>query len=75
VTKCFVENEDASSQIKLRGIWRYFVFDKKMLRCERKEGKVFFAFGSKYCKYWFHPYQSNLYRSGKVKLYYKVFTD
>jgi hypothetical protein len=36
---------------------------------------VFFAFGSKDCKRWFRPQQSNSYRSEKVKLYYKVFTN
>jgi hypothetical protein len=34
-----------------------FSFGSKMLRCERKEGKVFFAFGSKETK-WFRPQQS-----------------
>jgi hypothetical protein len=43
--------EHASYQMKLRGI-------RKMLRCERKEGKVFFAFGSKSYKHWFRPQQS-----------------
>jgi hypothetical protein len=46
-----------------------------MLRCERKEGKVFFAFGSKYCKHWFRPQQSSSHMSEKVKLYYKVLTN
>jgi hypothetical protein len=31
---------------------------KKVLRCEIKEGKVFFAFGSKSYEHWFHPQQS-----------------
>jgi hypothetical protein len=43
-----------------------------MLRCVRKEGKVFFAFGSK--KYKFRPQQSNLYMDEKVKIYYKEWT-
>jgi hypothetical protein len=43
-----------------------------MLNCVRKEGKVFFAFGSK--KYKFRPQQSNLYMDEKVKIYYKVRT-
>jgi hypothetical protein len=43
-----------------------------MLRCVRKEGKVFFAFGSK--KYKFRPQQSNLYIYEKVKIYDKVWT-
>jgi hypothetical protein len=47
VTKYFVEYKDASSQIELQDVWRHFVLNEKMLRCERKEGKVFFAFGSK----------------------------
>jgi hypothetical protein len=41
MTKCFVENEDASSQIKLRGIWRYFVFDKKCFDVNEKKGRCF----------------------------------
>jgi hypothetical protein len=41
VTKCFVENEDASSQIKLHGIWRYFVFDKKCFDVNEKKGRCF----------------------------------
>jgi hypothetical protein len=44
-----------------------------MLRCVRKEGKVFFAFGSK--KYKFRPHQSNSYTDGKVKIYYKVWKN
>jgi hypothetical protein len=40
-----------------------------MLRCVRKEGKVFFAFGSKMK---FRPHQSISYMDGKVRLYYKV---
>jgi hypothetical protein len=52
--------EDASSQIKLHGI-------QKMLRCEQKEGKVFFAFGSKSYKRWFRPQQSRYTRmKGKI---------
>jgi hypothetical protein len=62
VTKCFVEYEDASSQIK-------------MLWCERKEGKVFFSFGSKNCKWWFRPQQSNSYIDEEVRLYYKVWMN
>jgi hypothetical protein len=38
---------------------------KFMLRCVRKEGKVFFAFGSK--KYKFRPHQSNSHMDGKGK--------
>jgi hypothetical protein len=33
-------------------------FDPKVLRCERKEGKVFFAFDSKNWEYRFCPQQS-----------------
>jgi hypothetical protein len=40
-----------------------------MLRCVRKEGKVFFAFGSKIK---FHPQQSRLYTDEGEKIYYKV---
>jgi hypothetical protein len=36
---------------------------------------VFFAFGSKNCKYWFHPQQSNSYIDEEVRLYYKVWID
>jgi hypothetical protein len=53
-----------------------------MLRCVRKEGKVFFAFGSKdascvhskaiQCKYKFCSHQSTSYVDEKVKIYYKV---
>jgi hypothetical protein len=74
VTKCFVEYEDASSQIKLHGVWRHFVLNEKMLWCDRKEGNVFFAFGSKNWKCEFHPQQSNSHMDEEVKLYYKVWT-
>jgi hypothetical protein len=47
VTKYFVEYEDASSHIELQDAWRHFVLNENMLQCERKEGNVFFAFGSK----------------------------
>jgi hypothetical protein len=40
-----------------------------MLCCERKEGKVFFAFGSKEK---FRPQQSRLYTDSRNKIYYKV---
>jgi hypothetical protein len=43
-----------------------------MLRYVRKEGKVFFAFGSKKK---FHPQQSRLYTDSGNKKYYKVCTD
>jgi hypothetical protein len=43
-----------------------------MLRCVRKEGKVVFAFGSKYK---FRPHQSTSDIDGKVKIYYKVWTN
>jgi hypothetical protein len=45
-----------------------------MLRCVGKEGKVFFAFGSK-VTHGFRPQQSNSLMDGKVKLYYKVWTN
>jgi hypothetical protein len=43
-----------------------------MLRCVRKEGKVFFAFGSKekFC-----PQQSRLYADKGDRIYYKVCTN
>jgi hypothetical protein len=44
-----------------------------MLRCVRKEGKMFFAFGSKDIS--FRPQQSNLHMEGKVKIYYKVWIN
>jgi hypothetical protein len=43
-----------------------------MLRCVRKEGKVFFAFGSKIK---FRPQQSRLYTDKREKIYYKVCTN
>jgi hypothetical protein len=43
-----------------------------MLRCVRKEGKVFFAFGSKEK---FRPQQSRLYADKGDKIYYKVCTN
>jgi hypothetical protein len=36
----------------------FFDFGPKVLQCERKEGKEFFAFGSKNWKHWFRPQQS-----------------
>jgi hypothetical protein len=47
----------------------------KMLRCERKEEKVFFAFGSKGYQHLFRPQQSSSYMKQKVKWYYKIFTS
>jgi hypothetical protein len=43
-----------------------------MLRCVRKEGKVFFAFGSKRK---FRPQQSRSYTDKGVKIYYEVRTN
>jgi hypothetical protein len=43
-----------------------------MLRCVRKEGKVFFAFGSKVK---FRSQQSRLYTDQGDKIYYKVSTN
>jgi hypothetical protein len=43
-----------------------------MLRCVRKEGKVFFAFGSKVK---FRPQQSRPYTDKEEKIYYKVCTN
>ena len=43
-----------------------------MLRCVRKEGKVFFAFGSKVK---FRSQQSRLYTDKGGKIYYKVCTN
>jgi hypothetical protein len=61
IRRCFVSNE----------IWLHM----KMLRCERKEGKVFFAFGSKGYQHLFHPQQSSSHMENKVKWYYKIFTN
>jgi hypothetical protein len=36
----------------------FFDFGLKVLRSERKEGKVFFTFGSKSWEHWFRPQQS-----------------
>jgi hypothetical protein len=43
-----------------------------MLHCVRKEGKVFFAFGS---KVQFRSQQSRLYTNKGDKIYYKVCTN
>jgi hypothetical protein len=43
-----------------------------MLRCVRKEGKVFFDFGSKRK---FRPQQSRLHTDKGVKIYYEVRTN
>jgi hypothetical protein len=43
-----------------------------MLRCVRKEGNVFFAFGSKVK---FRSQQSRLYTDKGEKIYYKVCTN
>jgi hypothetical protein len=43
-----------------------------MLRCVRKEGKVFFAFGSKIK---FRPQQRRSYTDKGEKIYYKVYTN
>jgi hypothetical protein len=47
----------------------------EMLRCERKEGKVFFVFDSKGYHHLFRPHQSSSYMKQKVKWYYKIFTN
>jgi hypothetical protein len=75
VTKCFVEYEDASSQIKLNGVWRHFVFNEKCFDVNEKKGRCFFSFGSKNCKCWFRPQQSNSYIDEEVRLYYKVWIN
>jgi hypothetical protein len=58
--RCF-RNEEKDSKEK-----------KFMLRCVRKEGKVFFAFGSKEK---FRPQQSRLYVDKGDIIYYKVCTN
>jgi hypothetical protein len=75
--KCF---EDASHQMELRFIRRCSISNEiwlhmEMLRCERKEGKVFFAFGSKGYQHLFLPQQSSSYMKQKVKWNYKIFTN
>jgi hypothetical protein len=75
--KCF---EDALYQMKLRCMQRCFVSNDiwlhmQMLRCERQEGKVFFAFGSKGYRHLFRPQQSSSHMEQKVKWYYKIFTN
>jgi hypothetical protein len=54
IQRCFVSNE----------IWLHM----KMLRCERKEGKVFLAFGSKGYQHLFHPQQSSSHMEKKGKM-------
>jgi hypothetical protein len=47
----------------------FFGFGPKVLRCERKEGQVFFAFGSKSWEHWFRPQQSKQqWNKGKATL-------
>jgi hypothetical protein len=46
-----------------------------MLRCGRKEGKVFFTFGSKIYQHLFRPQQSSSCMKQKVKWYYKIFKN
>jgi hypothetical protein len=41
VTKCFIENEDASSQKKLHRVWRRFVFNEKCFDVNEKKGRCF----------------------------------
>jgi hypothetical protein len=64
------EKADASAiRIKLREKQKEEIF---MLRCVQKEGKVFFAFGSKRK---FRPQQSTSYTDKEVKIYYEVRTN
>jgi hypothetical protein len=41
--------------VKLLRYGPFFDFGPKVLRCEREEGKVFFAYGSKSWEHWFRP--------------------
>jgi hypothetical protein len=75
VTKCFVEYKDASSQIKLRGVWRRFVFNEKCFDVNKKKGRCFSPSAQKNCKCWFRPQQSNSYIDEEVRLYYKVWIN
>jgi hypothetical protein len=60
--RCFVSNEVDFQKNKGKHLVVYeganFDFAQKVLRCERKEGKVFFAIRSKKREHWFRPQQS-----------------
>jgi hypothetical protein len=62
--RCFGYKDKASAKRKRSSV---------MLRCVRKEGKVFFRLRLK--KYKFRPHQSSSYMDEEVKVYYKVCTN
>jgi hypothetical protein len=68
VTKCFVEYDEASFQTCTHAFHARKCFD-----VYEKKGRCF-AFGSK-VTHGFRPQQSNSHMYGKVKLYYKVWTN
>jgi hypothetical protein len=65
-TKCFVEHIKASNM-------NTSILCKEMLRCVQKDGRCFSPSAQK--SHGFHPQQSNSHMGGKVKLYYKVWTN
>jgi hypothetical protein len=71
-TKCFVEYEDASSQ--MRCIWRHSIYNEKCFVVNEKKGRCF-RLRLRNFKCGFHPQQSNSHMDEKVKLYYKVWTN
>jgi hypothetical protein len=52
-----------------------FDFDPEVLQCERKEGKVFFAFDSKKLRPSVSPTAKQTIVGSKIKQHYKVFTN
>jgi hypothetical protein len=73
VTKCFVEYEDGSSQIKLHGVWRHFVLNEKCFDVNEKKGRCFSPSTQKIESVGF-VHSSNSHMDEEVKLYYKVWT-
>ena len=68
-TKCFVEYEEASSQTRTQAFYAMKCFD-----VHEKKGRCF-CLRLKSYTYGFCPQQSNSHMDGKVKLYYKVWTN
>ena len=50
--KCFIEYEDASSQIKLHGVWRHFVLNEKNASMWTKTREGVFRLRLKKLKVW-----------------------
>ena len=65
-TKCFDEHEEASFQT-------YTFYARKCFDVYEKKGRCFSPSAQK--SYGFRPQQSNSHMDGKVKLYYKVWTN